>query len=127
MAAGFKIKGNCAIAVFDITDFMDRPVVDKTRYQPLAKFPGSTFDCTVVAETGVPVGEILSVLKRLKLKELEDARVAGVYPLSESKKTVTLRTWLLDREKTLSHEFLRAAEDQIVAALETAGYPLKQG
>ena len=127
MTRNFKIKGNLVMAVLDITDFMDRPIKDKTKYQPLAKFPGSTFDCTVVAETGVPVADVLTVLKKLKLKELEDSRIVDVYPLSDQQKTITLRSWLLDRENTLSPDFLRNAEDQIVAALDKAGYPLKQG
>jgi len=127
MLRNFKLKGNLVMAVLDITDFMERPVADKTKYQPLAKFPGSTFDCTVVAETGVPVADVLSVLKKVKLKELEDTRIVDVYPLSEVQKTVTLRSWLIDREKTLTPEFLRSAENQIVAVLDKAGYPLKQG
>ena len=127
MCRNFKIKGNLVMAVLDITDFMDRPVKDKTKYQPLPKFPGATFDCTVVADTNTPVADVLAVLRKLKLKELEDSRIVDVYPLSETQKTVTLRSWLLDREKTLSHDFLRNAEDSIVAALDKAGYPLKQG
>jgi phenylalanyl-tRNA synthetase beta chain len=127
MLRNFKIKGNLVMAVLDITDFMNRPVKDQTKYKPLAKFPGSTFDCTVVADTDVPVAEVLSVLKKVKMKELEDVRIVDVYPLSGEQKTITLRSWLLDREKTLSSEFLRSAEDQIVATLDKAGYPLKQG
>ena len=127
MNRNFKINGNLVMAVLDITDFMDRPVKDRIRYQPLPKFPGATFDCTVVADTDTPAADVLSVLRKLKLKELEDARIVDVYPLSDTQKTVTLRSWLLDREKTLSHEFLREAEDSIVAVLDKAGYPLKQG
>ena len=127
LSRNFKINGNLVMAVLDITDFMDRPVKDKIKYQPLPKFPGSTFDCTVVADTDTPVAAVLSVLNKIKLKELEDAKIVDVYPLSDEQKTVTLRARLLDREKTLSPDFLRTAEDQIVAALNKAGYPLKQG
>lgn len=127
MTRKFKIKGNLVMAILDITDFMDRPIKDKTKYQPLPKFPGSTFDCTVVAEHDVQAADVLAVLRKLKMKELEDTRIVDVYPLSETEKTVTLRSWLLDREKTLTPDFLKTAEDQIVAALAKAGYPLKQG
>ena len=61
------------------------------------------------------------------MKELVDYRIVDVYPLSEEQKTVTIRSWFLDREKTLAHDFLREAEDKIVAVLDKAGYPLKQG
>ncbi|MDC7228460.1 MAG: phenylalanine--tRNA ligase subunit beta [Spirochaetales bacterium] len=127
MCSKFKIKGNLVMAVLDMTDFMDRPVKDKTKYKPLPKFPGATFDCTVVAETNTPAADVLGVLKKVKLKELEDVRIVDVYPLSESQKTVTLRSWLLDRDKTLAPDFLKEAENKIVAALDKAGYPLKQG
>ncbi len=127
MCRNFKIKGNLVMAVLDITDFMDRPVSDKTRYQPLPKFPGSTFDCTVVADTAAPVADVLAVLGKVKMKELVDTKIVDVYPLSETNKTVTLRSWLLDRDKTLTPDFLRSAEDRIVAELDKAGYPLKQG
>ncbi len=127
MTRKFKINGNLVMAVLDITDFMDRPVKDRVKYQPLPKFPGATFDCTVVADKDEESANVLGVLKKLKLKELEDVRIVDVYPLSETEKTVTLRSWLLDREKTLSPEFLKNAEDQIVAALAKAGYSLKQG
>ena len=127
MCRKFKIKGNLVIALLDITDFMGVEVKDKTKYKPLPKFPGATFDCTVVTGNDTPVSDILSVVKKIKIKELEDSRIADVYQLSEKEKTVTLRTWLIDREKTLTPEFLREAEDKIVSALEKAGYPLKQG
>ena len=127
MTRKFKIKGNLVMAVLDITDFMDRPTVDKTKYKPLAKFPGATFDCTVVADADAAVADVLAAMKKVKLRELEDARIVDVYPLSEQQKTVTLRSWLLDREKTLTPDFLREAEDLIVATLNKAGYPLKQG
>ena len=122
----YKIKGNLVMAVIDITDFMERPIQDKVRYQPLPRFPGSTFDCTVVAGKDIPVAEVLGALKKLKLRELQDARIVDVYKLTEDTNTVTLHAWLLDREKTLSHDFLRDAEDRIVETLARAGYPLKQ-
>lgn len=122
----FKIKGNVSLAIFDITDFMDRRLKDKTKYEPLPKFPGADFDCTVVADSNVPVGDILLILKRLKVKEVEGAKVVDVFKMSEEQKAVTLRTTFLDREKTLSPETLKDAEEKVVLALEKGGYPLKQ-
>ena len=127
MCRNFKIKGNLVMAILDITAFMDIPAKDKTKYKPLPKFPGATFDCTVVADTNTAVADVLGVLRKLKLKELDEVKIVDVYPLSDEQKTVTLRSWLLDREKTLTHEVIRNAEDSIVAALSRAGYPLKQG
>ncbi len=125
MARQFKIKGNVAVAVFDITDFMDREIKDKTRYQPLPKFPSSDFDCTVVADAHTPAGDILAVMRKLKIKEAESVKIVDIFKMSEEQKAVTLRTTFLDREKTLTPEFLRQAEDRVVATLEKGGFPLK--
>ncbi|MDA3851064.1 MAG: phenylalanine--tRNA ligase subunit beta [Spirochaetaceae bacterium] len=126
MNRNFKVKGNVVMAVLDITDFMDRPLKDKTKYQPLPKFPGSTFDCTVVAQDKTPVADILMAAKKVKLKELVDLRIVDVYEPQEGGRWITLRAEFLDREKTLTSEFLHDAENKLVGALEKAGYPLKQ-
>jgi phenylalanyl-tRNA synthetase beta chain len=120
-----KIKGNLAIAMLDITDFMDRVMKDKTTYNPLPKFPGSDFDCTVVAGSQVPVSEILLVLKRLKVKQLESVKVVDVFTMNDDEKAVTLRTRFQDKEKTLTPEVIKEAEEKVVATLAAGGYPLK--
>jgi len=125
VAREFKIKGNLAMAILDITDFMDKPVKNSVKYKALPKYPGSHFDCTVLAENTVPVADILSAFKKVKIKELEKTAVVDVYSLNDSQKTVTLRSYFLDRDKTLSPEFLKESEDKIVEVLEKAGYPLK--
>jgi phenylalanyl-tRNA synthetase beta chain len=121
----FKIKGNLSLAVFDITDFMERVIKDKTKYQALPKFPSSDFDCTVVADAHVPVGDILSVMGKLRIKEAESVKIADVFKMSEEQKAVTIRTTFLDRDKTLTPEFLRQAEDKVVETLRAGGFPLK--
>lgn len=120
-----KIKGNLSLAVFDITDFMDRELKDKTTYQALPKFPGSDFDCTVVAGAQVPVSEILLIMKRIKVKEVESVKVVDVFKMNEGEKAVTLRTRFLDREKTLTPEVLKDAEEKVVNTLAAGGFPLK--
>ncbi len=120
-----KIKGNLSIAILDITDFMDREIKDKTKYNALPKFPGSDFDCTVVAGAHVPVSEILLVMKRIKLKQVESVKVVDVFKMSDEEKAVTLRTRFLDREKTLTPETLKDAEEKVVATLAAGGFTLK--
>ncbi|WP_319549270.1 phenylalanine--tRNA ligase subunit beta [Desulfogranum marinum] len=121
----FKIKGNVSLAIFDITDFMNQRIKDKTKYKALPRFPWSEFDCTVVAESRIPVGDILSVLGKLKVKEVANAKVVDVFKLSDEQKSVTLRTTFMDREKTLSPEIIKELEDKVVATLADGGFPLK--
>jgi len=122
----FKIKGNLVLAVLDLSDFEGKQIKDKTKYEPLSRFPSSTFDCTVVAEEKEPVASIISVLNKLKLKELESVRVVDIYHMDNGSKSVTIRTTFSDREKTLSGEFISSAEQSVMETLEKGGFPLKQ-
>lgn len=123
----FKIKGHLSLAVMDTTMFQDREWPAKINYRPLPKFPSSSFDCTVVTASDTPVTEILKTLKGCRIPEMESTRIVDVYKLDDSRKTVTIRTSFLDRTKTLSGEFLKEAEDKIVATLAAGGFPLKTG
>ncbi|AHC16735.1 phenylalanine--tRNA ligase subunit beta [Salinispira pacifica] len=126
MNRAFKIKGNLVMALVDLTDFMVHPIQDKTKYQPLPKFPGSTFDCTVLADPKTPVADIIAAARKLKMKELVDLRIADVYTPDDQPKAVTLRARFLDRDQTLSPEFISTAESRLIETLEKQGYPLKQ-
>ena len=121
----FKIKGNVSIALVNMSAFESRPQKDKVKYQPLAKFPGSTFDCTVEVEEGVAVGDILKSLSKLKIKELTSTTIADIYH-HDKMKSVTLRSEFLDPNSTLSGEFITEASNKIVETLEKNGFPLKK-
>ncbi|WP_028972587.1 phenylalanine--tRNA ligase subunit beta [Spirochaeta cellobiosiphila] len=126
MTRNFKIKGNLVMALLDVTDFMDQPLKDKTKYQPLPKYQGSTFDCTVLASDHTPVADVLSAAKKLRLKEMVDIKIYDVYIPEEGGRCITLRASFLDREGTLTHDFLHKAEQDLIATLDKAGFPLKQ-
>ena len=121
----FKIKGQLVIGVLDITDFQNQRMKDKTKYQPLDRFPSSIFDCTVVADTHTPVEDVVKALKTMKMKELDWVKVVDVFIMSDTQKSVTLRSSFKDVDKTMSGEFIREAEDKVVKTLESKGYPLK--
>ena len=122
----FKIKGNLTIAILDVTDFETRQIKDKTKYVPLSKFPSSTFDCTVVIDFKKPVASVLSVLNKMKLKELDKVSIVDVFIMDNDKKAVTVRTTFSDKEKTLTGEFISHAEKTVMESLEANGFPLKK-
>lgn len=122
----FKIKGNVSIFVIDLSIVEEKGLKQKFKYDPLPKFPASNFDCTVVADIHEPVGNLLKAFKKFKGKELKNTMVADVF-VSEGKKFVTIRSVFFDGEKTLGGEKIKELENGVVAALEKAGYPLKQG
>ncbi|WP_412463094.1 phenylalanine--tRNA ligase subunit beta [Halobacteriovorax sp. RT-2-6] len=121
----FKIKGNVSIALINMSAFESREQKDKTKYQPLAKFPGSTFDCTVEVDTNVAVGTILNSLSKLKIKELVSTSIADIF-VQDNKKSVTVRSEFLDPNSTLSGEFITEASNKVIETLEKNGFPLKK-
>ncbi len=125
IARSLKIKGNLSLAVLDLTSFEERPLKDKTKYTPLAKFPSSDFDWTVVAKDNEQVGNIIDSLKKVKISELQSLAVVDVFKMNDEQKAVTLRATLQDPEKTLSGEALSAASEKLMKATADAGFPLK--
>lgn len=121
----FKIKGNLSITSIDLSTFEARELKDRTAYSPLPRFPSAEFDCTVITGKRVPVGEVLKVLNKLKIKEVIDTKVVDVFDLSKEENAVTVRAILQDPEKTLPGEFIKECETKILAALSKAGFPLR--
>ncbi|MBT7610281.1 MAG: phenylalanine--tRNA ligase subunit beta [Bacteriovoracaceae bacterium] len=120
----FKIKGHLSMAILDLSSFEKRPMKEKIKYNPLSKFPGSTFDWTVLVDRDQEVGEILSQSKKIKLKELKSLKIVDVF-FQEDKKSVTLRANFCDTTQTLSGEFIEMATNKLIKVFEDGGYPLK--
>jgi phenylalanyl-tRNA synthetase beta chain len=97
---------------------------DKFKYKPLSKFPSSTFDWTVVAPLHSYSSDILSLVKKAKLKELQQIEILDVYQ-SNSQKFVTIRATLSDMDSTLSTDALKMAEKTLVDATSKGGFNLK--
>ncbi|MCL2844062.1 MAG: hypothetical protein FWE23_01215, partial [Chitinivibrionia bacterium] len=87
-------------------------------------FPGSVLDYTVVADKKITVAEILSAVEKLKVQNIVRTSVIDNFEMDE-KKAITLRTEFLDKENTLSPEFLESAQKQILDGLDKAGFPLR--
>ena len=125
VSRAFKIKGRTAAAVIDLTEVMDRPVKDKTSFQPLDRFPGSEFDLTVVASGKSYASGVIGVVKKLNIKEIRSVLVLDIFALPEGDKAITLRVEFRDPGKTMDAAFLKDAEGRIISALNKAGYPLR--
>ena len=121
----FKIKGLLSLVVIDFTDIEDKMWNQKIHYQPLSKYPSSTFDCTVVASLKTPIGDILHSLDKRKVRYLQQFKVVNVFFSQDREKYVTLRATFSDTNKTLSSEEVKASELTVVEGLERSGFPLK--
>jgi len=121
----FKVKGNFSVVVIDIADFETRPTKSKTKYAPISKFPTSRFDCTIVMAKDAHAADVLTVLKKVKVKELTDRKIVDVFNMDNGKKAVTITVTFEDPNKTLDNEIIKGAEQLVIKTLEEAGYPLK--
>jgi phenylalanyl-tRNA synthetase beta chain len=119
-----KIRGNLSFFVFDLTFLDSVKLKDKTKYKPLSKFPSSTFDWTVVAPILSSASDILSLLKKIKLKELQCVEILDVFE-NNSQKFVTIRATLSDMDATLSTDALKTAEKILIDATTKGGFNLK--
>lgn len=123
----YKIKGQLSVAVIDLSTFEKKALKDKTKYSPLPKFPSATFDYTLDVESSIDVSKLLGPLNKLKIKEIVSHELVGIYAQSDERKSVTLRTTFLDRNKTLDSGFIKASEKSIIETLEKSGFLLKRG
>lgn len=121
----YKMKGHLTLAVIDITDLESREQKDKTKYQPIPKFPSSSFDVTVVMEKDAPAAGAITALNSLKVKELKNKSLVSVFMIDEMKKAVTVRTVFEDSEKTLAPETIKSLEQDVIQVLEKAGFSLR--
>lgn len=121
----FKMKGHLTLAVIDVTDLESKEMKDKTKYQPISKFPSSSFDVTVVMKKDLPAASVITALNTLKQKELKSKAIIDVFMMNEAEKAVSIRTVFEDSEKTLAAETIKELEQKIVQTLEKAGYPLR--
>jgi len=122
----FKMKGFLSLAIIDITDLEKRELKDKVKYSPIAKFPSSSCDFTVVMQKDTPAVEALNSLKSLKIKELKEKTILDVFALNDDEKTVSIRTTFSNSDKTLTSDEIKSFESQIVQVLEKAGFFLKK-
>lgn len=121
----FKMKGFLTLAVIDITDLESKEMKDKTKYQPIPKFPSSSSDFTVVMNKDLPAASVITSLSTLKQKEIKSKSIVDIFMMNETQKAVSIRTVFEDSEKTLAAEAIKELEQKIVQTLEKAGFPLR--
>ncbi len=121
----FKMKGHLTLAVIDLTDLEAREIKDKTKYAPIAKFPSSSCDFTVVMNKDLPAASVITALNSLKNKEIKSKSIVDIFMMNETQKAVSIRTVFEDSEKTLTPEVIKTLEGQIVQTLEKSGFPLR--
>ena len=121
----WKMHGHLSLAIINLTNLQKQIWRPKLKYHPLAKFPASTFDWTVIAPADTPAGDVLAVARKVKIPEMQKPTIVTVFKLDEQQKAVTLRAVFSNQEGTLATDFLNQAQTKLINALAVAGFNLK--
>lgn len=114
------IEGRAAILDLDLTVTGKLHEREERRYQPLRRFPVSSFDITVDAPGQAPVALIEKELRDAAGRDLVALKFLGVYtgpPLDAGRKSVSYRLVVGALDHTLSSEEVRAIDDRVRRAI----------
>jgi phenylalanyl-tRNA synthetase beta chain len=95
------------------------------RYQPLRRFPTSTFDLSVVTGLRTFVGGIRAAISGEDVLGVEFVMQYVGAPLPEDRKSVSFRITVGADDRTMSADEIGRVRSRIIAALEEAGYELR--
>ena len=125
MMKRFKAKGHFSIFVFELNDLEKRKPKERFKFLPIARFPSTTFDCSVQLEIDRPASDPLMALNKLKIKEIKSKAIADVFILNDSFKSVTLRVVFENPDETLTPDFIKKSEQEVVSCLAQNGFSLR--
>jgi len=94
-----------------------------TKFPPLKKYPSSSFDLSVIAQTRELVGDLQRRMQVLAGPLLEHTAYMGQYLKSDAK-SVTFRFTLNSPERTLSNDEVTQVRTSIIAGMRGLGYDL---
>jgi phenylalanyl-tRNA synthetase beta chain len=121
------VKGRAAVLDLDLDALLHLCRRDKT-YQPLRRFPSSSFDLSVIAGARTPVGDIERQLRQFSGDSLEAIEFVRQYsgpPLPEGTKSVSYRVTVAAPDRTLSSDEVGAVRSRIIDGMRQLGYDLR--
>src|SRR5215472_3005547 len=96
------------------------------KYQPLRRFPTSSFDLSIVAGTSEPVANLENQLRHLAGAHLVSLQFLLIFPLPQDKKSVSFRLTVGADDRTLTNEEVTGIREHVVAGIKSAGYELRE-
>jgi phenylalanyl-tRNA synthetase beta chain len=112
-------KGRAAILDLDLGS-MEKLDKGERRYQPIRRFPASTFDITVDVRLRQPAAFVERELVKAAGSDLIEIKFLGEYtgpPLKEGRKSVTYRLAVGAPDHTLSSEEVDAIDKRVKTAI----------
>jgi phenylalanyl-tRNA synthetase beta chain len=118
-------RGRAAILDLDLDALQALPA-QAEKYQPLRRFPTSSFDLSIVAGTREPVATLENKLRHLTGPDLVSLQFLLIFPLPGEKKSVSFRLTFGADDRTLTNEEVTGIRDHMVAGIKSAGYELRE-
>ncbi|HET9280730.1 MAG TPA: phenylalanine--tRNA ligase subunit beta [Candidatus Angelobacter sp.] len=118
-------RGRAAILDLDLDALQALPA-QAEKYQPLRRFPTSSFDLSIVAGTREPVATLENKLRHLAAQYLVLLQFLLIFPLPGEKKSVSFRLTFGADDRTLTNEEVTGIREHVVNGIKSAGYELRE-
>jgi len=93
----------------------------KTQFQPLSRYPDVQRDSAFLVDEEISAQQVLMVLNRVKIKDLEKIELFDVYSgegVPEGKKSLAIRASYRAMDRTLTDELIQNLHGKLVRAME---------
>jgi phenylalanyl-tRNA synthetase beta chain len=118
-------RGRAAILNLDL-DALQALTPQPRKYQPLRRFPTSSFDLSIVAGERELVADLESKLRRLAGDDLVSLQFLLIFPLPGGKKSVSFRLTVGAENRTLTADEVTRIRERVVQGIKAAGYELRE-
>jgi phenylalanyl-tRNA synthetase beta chain len=125
MHPGLLDRGRAAILYLDLDTMLALPA-RPVEYQPLRRFPTSSFDLSIVAPAHELVANLENKLRQLAGEGLVGLQFLLIFPLPPDKKSVSFRLTFGADDRTLTADEVARARERIVSGIKSAGYDLRE-
>src|SRR5579859_2578210 len=118
-------RGRAALLDLDLDVLRALPAQLRT-YEPLRRFPTSSFDLSIVAGERELVADLASKLHRLAGDDLVSLQFLLIFPLPGGKKSVSFRLTAGAENRTLTADEVTRIRERVVQGIKAAGYELRE-
>ncbi len=118
-------RGRAALLDLDLDALRALPAQLRT-YEPLRRFPTSSFDLSIVAGERELVADLASKLHRLAGDDLVSLQFLLIFPLPGGKKSVSFRLTAGAENRTLTADEVTRIRERVVQGIKAAGYELRE-
>ncbi len=118
-------RGRAAILDLDLDALQSLPEQVR-KYQPLRRFPTSSFDLSIVAGEHELVADLEKKLRHLAGNDLVSLQFLLIFPLPQQKKSVSFRLTAGAENRTLTADEVTRIRERVVQGIKAAGYELRE-